>query len=472
MRNSKLIQLMETLNEDEIRGFSKYVIRINKDDSNIVKLFNYLKKNKTFFNEKKLNRKHVFTKVFENEDFRDRKILDLASDLSLQLEEFLISRFVKTSILHKNYLRAEIYEKRGLEKLALQITRKTIKNLSEKYDLTYHLNAWHLLHNQFNLGDSTEIKKGQHNELLDKINAHLDMFYMLTKMRYYAESKNREFFINKEMEDSLLNEIIKYSNKEPFCENPLFEIYKGISQLNDQSNEATYESVKKLFYQCKNKLSENEIEDIFLFLINYANTIIIKGNLAYQSELLRLYQEGFQEEMLSEYGAAFTQHYINAVILAAELNQLEWVEDFISNYSPKLKEKNQQDVNLLAEAYLLYVKSDYEKSIEKINVINFHDISYEFISRTLIVRNYYEVPDDKYPLMGYCDTFERFLMDNKFIGKKLRESNLNFVRFVKKLKRAQNKPKTLKSLYDEIGKKENLVCRKWLLKKVNELVGL
>lgn len=470
MRNSKLIQLMETLNEDEIRGFTKYVIRINKDDSNIVKIFNYLKKNRTFSDEKKLDRKYIFTKLFDNEGFNERKILDLASDLSLQLEEYLLLRFVKTSILHKNYLLTEIYKRRGLEKLALQINRKSIKNLPEKYDLTYHLNAWRLLHNQFNLGDSTEIKKGRHDELLDKINTHLDMFFMLTKMRYYTEVKNREFFINKKTEALFMNEIIEYSEKKPFSENPLFEIYKGISQLNDHPDETTYEYVKALFYQCKNKLSENEIEDIFLFLINYANTIIIRGNLAYQEELLKLYQEGFVQNMVSEYGAAFTQHYINAVILAAELNQVEWAENFICNYSSKLKEKNQQDVSLLAKAYLLHVKSDYEKSLEKINSVNFHDISYEFISRTLIIRNYYEVPDDRYPLMSRCDTFERFLMDNKFIGKKLKESNLNFVRLVKKLKRAKNKPKALKNLHDEISEKENLVCRKWLLKKVNELM--
>lgn len=470
MKNSKLIQLLETLNEDEIRGFGKHLIKINKINSNIIKLFNYLKKCKPFSDEKKLDRRYVFKELFDKQNFKGRKILDLASDLSLQLEDFFLLEFLQKSKLHKTYLLTEIYERRGLEKLALLATQKTVKSLPEKYDLAYHLDVWRLLHNQFNLGDSTEIKKGKHNQLVDRMNEHLDMFYMLTKMRYYAELKNREVFINKETEAFFMNEIIKYSDKEPFSKNPLFQIYMGISHLNDHPNEVTYESVKELFYQCKNKLSKNEIEDIFLFLINYANTIIIKGNLAYQNKLLELYQQGFKQKILSEHGVAFTQHYINAVILAAELGQLEWAKKVIDNYSTKLKKGNQQDICSLAEAYLLHVKSNYEASIEKINAISFHDISYEFISRTLIIRNYYEIPDDKYPLMSYCDSFERFLMDNKFIGRKFRESNLSFVRFVKKMNRAKNKPKVLQNLCNEIGEKENLVCRKWLLQKVNELL--
>ena len=76
-------------------------------------------------------------------------------------------------------------------------------------------------------------------------------------------------------------------------------------------------------------------------------------------------------------------------------------------------------------------------------------------------------------LISQIEAFEKFLHRSKLISVRLKEADLNNLALVKKLTtgifQKKDKSKLKESLMESINKRQNVVGKKWLTEKVNQL---
>ena len=107
MKHSKLILILMTLSEDELKEFAKFIKSpfFNKG-RNFTPYFNILKKFYPNFDHKNFTREYIFRKLRPGRKYDIRKaestLSTLSSDLLRMLEDFLIYRHLDREQIKKN----------------------------------------------------------------------------------------------------------------------------------------------------------------------------------------------------------------------------------------------------------------------------------------------------------------------------------------------------------------------------------
>jgi hypothetical protein len=162
--------------------------------------------------------------------------------------------------------------------------------------------------------------------------------------------------------------------------------------------------------------------------------------------------------------------YRNIFSSALSAGEPGWAEEFIKEYSKKLKKEYQVPVSSLAYASLYFSLKQYGKVLEYLNKTAFIDFGDKVIVKTLIAKTYFETGEIE-SLLHHLDTFSHFLSSSQSLSDSYKNSYKNFLSLLKKLVALIEKPEpfTLSRLVDETAKSSEISEKKWLMEKMNEL---
>jgi hypothetical protein len=162
--------------------------------------------------------------------------------------------------------------------------------------------------------------------------------------------------------------------------------------------------------------------------------------------------------------------YLQILNAALALNEIQWAENFIKNYTIKLQPDIQQSMKCLAYAFLNFNTKEYRKVLKYMNKVEFTDIQDKFFARTLTARSYYEL-NELETLLNYIESSKRFLVNNPSVSAMSRIYIYNFFKYIKKivlLKENKDLGKIF-VLRKEIQRNKEVSNTKWLLEKLSEL---
>ena len=117
MHASKLIQLLKSLNAEEIRWLAKFVRSpyYNSHDE-VIALFDYIRKYYPACTSRKLEKEVAFKALLPNEPYSDRRMRLLMFRLSDLVEQFLIAQRLKNNDFDRQkYLLEELAERQFYE---------------------------------------------------------------------------------------------------------------------------------------------------------------------------------------------------------------------------------------------------------------------------------------------------------------------------------------------------------------------
>lgn len=466
MKNSKLIGLLASFNGNEWRAFGDFVRSpyFNKNRE-LIRLTDYLKKEAARdFPEDKLAREVVFSAIFPRKKYDDKQMNYAMSQLLKLAEQFIgLQRYEVEPVLPA-YHQLEAYVERDIEKNYNYIFRQTQDRVAASELRNADLYFQHYLLAE--VADAHFAKKNvrQYDPNLQAAADFLDLFYLAKKLRYLCMMLDQQKFIQSDYQLNLLAEIKAILATRRFSDEPAIEVYHALLLMLSETNAAQhFRAFTARLQRHLHLFPAEEQRVLYQFAINFCIHRIRLGEKNYTQNLMQLYREGVEQEVLLDNGQISPWTFKNMVKLGLGLQQYDWVESFVRQYSEKLEADKRTDAYHFNLADLFYHRQHYDEALFHLNQVEFSDIHYQLGAKVMLLKIYYETEATE-AFLSLISSFKIFLLRNKRVPKSVKMPYENFVNLAYELFKSDRE--NTEVLRTKIQETKMLNDRTWLLQRV------
>lgn len=472
MREGKLYQTILELTGHELNRLHRFIQSpfFNRNES-LIKLFEWIKNDLKEDKKLPIQKEAIWFVCFNRkEKFDDGRFRKLQSDLLKLVEEYYAQEVFEANPIHKaKYLLDAIYNER-LEELQTSAL-KTAKRLSEEQKLkpaSFYYYRYEIEQSTFNLTRLQTERSAKSN--IEEIAENLDRFYLAEKLRYYCTILNHQHLADLNYKMLFIDEIIDHVEANDYSDTPPIVIYHQILLSYKEPNDKKhFNSIKSLIEQHIHIFPETEVKEILDSALNYCIKKMNAGETEFVREAFSLYQDWLERDLLQVRGNIDPFHFKNIVTAGLRLNEFDWVENFIHVYSLKMDESHRFNALTFNLAQLYFYKKEYQKVIQKLNLVEYDDMTYNLNSKTLLMASYYEL-DEIEALGSLLDTFRVYLNRNKELPATRRKHYLTTISLVRRLSKITNgDTKQIEKLTNEVETTQGVVSKNWILEKLAAL---
>ncbi len=469
MRGTKLYNALVQLNGYELNRLQRFVMSpyFNQNDA-ITKLFIWLKDDLKEDKGYDISKEELWILCFDSKDkFNDGRFRKLQSDLLKLVEEYYAQEAFEANPIHKaKYLLDSIYEK-SLENLQSGVI-KTAQRLSEEQVLkpaSFYYFKYEIEQSTFNLNRHIIERSTKSN--IEQIAENLDRFYLAEKLRYYCTILNHKHLAALDYKMLFIDDIIRHVEEHDYNDIPPIQIYYQILlTYKKPEDKKHYDQLKILIDKYISLFPEFEAKEILDAALNYSLKRMNAGETAYINETFELYKNFLESGILLVKGQITPWSFKNIVTTGLRLNEFDWIEKFIQNYSHKLDPKLRVNAITFNMAQFYFYKRDYTQVIRQLSQVEYDDMTYNLNSKTLLMASYYEL-DEIEALGSLLDTFRIYLSRNKELPQVRRKHYLNTISIVRRLSKiASGDKKEIDKLRKEVEGPQGVVSKNWILEKL------
>lgn len=477
MEGSKLIALLQSIRSEEWRWLAKWVRSpYYNNNERVVDLFDHLRKYAPAFDAPKLDKEQVFAHLFPGQPYEDRRLRLIMFRLSELVEGFLVAqRLDRDQTAYQQLLQAELGARnqydwfvRKNQELAEQLEQRPVR------DEDYYLARWHqqsdlFFHPQTN-------RYGYNADQLGEMMHNLDAFFLLSKLYFSAELRNRQNILPEQHAIVLLDESLVLASENPvFSSDLVLQAYRDMYRLMESPEDETiFERLEEIAFHRLSLFRPDRQSALLQYLINTTIRFYNMGKEQYLGKQFRLYQLGLANDLLFEEGALPDDTFLNIVVTATMLEELHWTEAFLKRYTPCLPAEQQLDANNLGMAYWRFAKGDFSSCNDSLRQVGSNDLKYLLRVKSLSLRTYFELflqDASYYDLVVYeSQAFEKFLRRNGKMTNQRAQAYLNLASYLRKLTRlkanVQHTSDQLGELRTNLEKESAIIAKSWLMEKL------
>ena len=479
MHQTKLIQLLKGLDQEEVNRFSKFVRSpFYNTNPTVVKLFEVLKSAHPDYTARRLKKETVFQKLYPGKPFHYQLMNNLRRQLAqLVREYFVVLENEQDGFLKKKTL-VQAYGKRNMYVFYEKGTARLVEEIEKtpNRDVQYYLDKMEL-RNKFYLHPLTSTYRLAEDYGLEML-ALLDKYYTLNKIKMSTELQVRSPALFEKINKDLLGNVLELAAQKFADNNSLFLLYPLLFNLNiKKDDDDNFRQANKLYKENIEKINGENRGVILGHLINYSVQKINNGIFEFYREAFELYRFGLEQKILIEKNKITEITFNNIVSLGGILQEYNWCVDFIEEYGKLLDESIREYVLALANAELAFRKGNYNEVIGELLNADFPMALYKLKAKHLLVQSYFESysRDEKYFefLLAQIEAFEKFTRRNKELDSLRKKGILHFLSAVKYL--TMNKV-DLESSHEAKAKYQQkikgqrpLFGKSWLMEKIEQL---
>jgi hypothetical protein len=416
------------------------------------------------------NEKEVWKQVFGMAKYNKAKFIRLLSDTVKKIEHFLvIDRFQQEKSLQYAW-QLEIMNERKLHKHVPELMGLALRkheNLA-KHDADFYYTGF-LLQQQKNMFlENKELRSAEKN--LEEVIRSLDTYYLVQKLKYCAAMLHYKNFLAVEGDIPLINEILQYLESGKFEMVPAINIYRLIIlSYTDKNGDPHFAKLKELIVAHHTLFTIDEVKNMYVFAMNYCIIQINDGKSTYLKEILYLYKQALENDVLLNDGQLSQWDYKNIVTTALRVKEFKWAEQFLNDYKNRLPKEDRVNAYTFNLARYYFFVQKYDLVLRLLQEVKYNDIFYQLDSKITLLKTYYELGEWQ-PLDSLKDSFRILLRRKKLITPQQKANYNNLLKFSIRLFKVdvKDKPK-LNALKREITLATNVADKSWLVEKVNEL---
>ncbi len=478
---NKFLRIIESFRENELGEFRKFVSSpyVASGRNYLPVLNEILRQRASMRNDISLEELHK--RLYPGKKYSAQTLKNRLSELFRIAEEFLIHKSIEKDVIEREKLLLSALIERNLHKFFGSSYKKALIKLDNIPDDD----------NKFN--NFIELQKVylQHLIMTGKFETYFPQYYensiyqtclsFISLFEFGIEFRQQDY-LNRKYDFNIVPEILKRINFEEFAKNssysdsPIFRLtllfnhlYKCFENLE---NETDYFEARKIFKELKPRLSDEVKLKIFMMSIYYCTHKQNQGLKKYKIELLNLYREKLESGFTADFSANSypLNNFRDYVLIGIDLNELEWVESFLNEYSKYLPDATRDDEVNISRSKIDLALSHYRESLEHLqnikptNFIHYLDVS------TLKLCNYYELGmiEESY---SEIDKFKHYIRNHKELPKVHRTYASNFLKIYSMLLRAKTDPKfgDIELIRKQIKSTSFINKAGWIMKKLLEL---
>lgn len=438
MQNSKLIEILRTLETKELTRFKEYVHSPFFNKHKVVsKLCNYILSFAPKFDHYKLSKEAIFKHLFPKETYNSTTIYTYTSNLLLLLTDYLATlRFEENQLQVKLYA-LQALRSRGLAK-QFNATAKQYSSLLEKTikDRDYHYYQAEL----YSEYDRINPVRNQDQNIQLK-DTELEIVFLIDKMQIACDMINRNSIIGSNYKTSGIDLVLEWleSDKGYYLEFPEVRINYTIYKLIKTDKKEYYDDLRMFLADKTHLYPKSKIKLIYDYLINHCIKKMNTGDLDYFREFFELHRFLLEEEvLLLEDGTLDEWDYKNIVTAGARLKEFDWVEKFIYDYKDFVKLSARENVFNYNLAYYYFSNNNYTKTLQLLHQVEFTDPSY-YIGAKIIQLKCYYVLGELEASLSLIATFKNYVQRSKVLSDYKKEMNQNMLKMAKKIIHLESK---------------------------------
>jgi hypothetical protein len=461
------------MSSQEIKALDAYLKDNILKSSKEYQLFQYLIKLHPELEGDSVDVGHILKKLFKKANSAEnrKELSNLGHVLSKSIKAFLTDAEFQNNELEPEFLLASAYSRLGQKDLLDKLIDKR-----KKKGLSEGLNSWHSwhLHRLYTLRyfSNFTLKTALEENSLDQSLLHLDQAYLASKVRLKQEKEVLDeirglAYLSIESETDLWMRVRSSTSK-----NNYIELYVLSDQMLNKQDEASFHLLKKKLLQIGTLLDRNEHINLLVSLINFTSFATKRGEIKFYKEAADLLQYGLETKLLFEDDHISPEIFINLINTTCEAKQLILAQQLFEQWQPVLPPNLSQETSIATQARLDFfnknfknVPDPFEKNITFVNQL------LELNLKTTALQSQYEMQWDDELLLTRCENFESTLRRKRDQFSDLHKNSFgNFVKMVEALIKMRAHP-TSKNLAKKLEDYKQIVCKVWLIKKVNELKG-
>ena len=467
MQESRLLKLLSTLSKDELKGLRGFIRSpfANKRRE-VVALFDILEKplrsGKTI-----PDKQVVYRQVFPGAAYDDHRIRMAMSFLFQATGQFLAVReFMEDKPLFQRRL-SGIFRQRQLPDLFIKTWEEAGKQQAQQpgrnadfFEGQYQLS---LEKYRFDV-DNQSADRIDFQDLSDQ----LDRAFLARKLWQACFMLSHQTVRHTHYDFGLLNNAVSYLEKTGYLDVPAISVYYYCWRSLIRPGEKThFQHFKKLLMQNGDLFPGAELRDLYLLAINFCIRRYNEGSQDYLPEQFELYREGFSKGYFISDGALSRYTYQNAATIGLVLRELEWVERFVHEYRPYLREEYREGLFSFNLARLEYQRRELGKALLLLQKAEYKDLLLNLAAKTLQLKIFYELQEFD-TLESHLQAIRTFIRRKKVMGYH-RENYLNTVHFTQKILESRLFDKKERAaLRREISETGALAEKEWLLAMIAE----
>ena len=487
MLKSKIIDVLKTFTQEELKNFRNYINSpFHNSNKNVVKLFELIRKHGPGYDSPAIQKEKLFRKLYPSKKYSDIVIRILLSDLLKLSEDFLAyQRYIKTPLAEEMFLLEEL-KNRNLDSLF----NKVIKEAEQHLDMAggmndaYFLNRYEIENLKVNYLISKDKQTGSGLALLKKGEYLVDYFLVnvmniVQELNERAEVLNEKFSFNLTEEfimNTSLDKVINYMKTANYSYHPIIEMhyYMYLSSL-DHESDLYYLKFRESVVKNLHLFHNEEKFNLLLALESCCVSRLKTDRVKIYEDLIEVYELMLASNVFSESSKGYMQANLfrNIFYTAVVLKRYEWAEKFVYDYHDHLLPEQKNDMYNYTKALLNFEKDNFETALEFIGKVNHSFFVFKFEARVLMMKIYYELRSFE-PALSLIDSFSHFLTKNKIVSDSFRDPFMFFNKYMKILIKisSENKSvdkKDLEFLKKEIQNSRHFFSRRWILEKTDEL---
>lgn len=485
MPGTRLIKILKTLSTDEMNSFGVFLHSpFFKRSRNTIGLYNYLLDIHPEFKEELLDQIKVFKKLFPKEDFNERRIRNLISDLTKSAEDFLSQITYQQDqldyylSLSKGYCDRCLFDE--MSRVNKTIGEKLKNSLLSQKD--YIMKNKQLSHLKLRY---SEERKDFENlvkciEDLNELNVFQFISEYIDTMRYkeiykknFAKYKENPFVkdILKEINPKKLIKVFEkgnYADSSDIALNTKLHYHK-LNAIKNNRNDEYFNSFRNLLLENISNLNRSERCLFFTDLLDYCAA---RQSKEFYGEGLKIYKKMYDS---NSYSPSENQYcdvvlYRNIILFSNSQKDDQWFKDLTEKYLHTLHPDYRNNIKHFAYSDFYFRNKEFEKALEHNSKITQDFFFYKADVRYLLLKIYYELNyfDEARELLV---TFKNFVKHNKEFTDFFKKTYFMFLNLYEELLEIKSgKSKTSPSVFKtRVNKKVKISFMPWMIEKANEL---
>ena len=452
MFQPKIITLLATFTSEDWRECGHYLRGRYREGNEILTLYSALKHQKL----------RLTRPVFEMEEIRidhfnkitKKSFNNLLSKLYGKIEEYFIHHTLQQDVIKSKLTLLKALSDRGLykefDKKAEELEQVLLDE--NRVDLYDELHLMQLNHMRF--FSNNPIKNHRGSQLLSDLSSSSEHF--LRQYNQLVEATNIHFQqVTKENDP-----IAQSKTTKPQTDQIIRELYN----LKNNPTDVTFRKLKDTITSASSNINK-ELETIILeFLIHNAHQRIKSGDLSIVSNLLELYEYGFDSGTLLSNQTMTENKLINVVVVACANENFEKAYDLLYKYSDLLLKGTRTQTILIATALIKFYSGEYANLYASIKDVSFKTTPQQIRRRWMLLCAAYKLMGtDKFYMNGLLKNYNSYLYNNRSkLSSSGFEGSMNLSRAIYMMLQGDNK----EEIADFVNSCKHLIFKTWILKEV------
>lgn len=306
----------------------------------------------------------------------------------------------------------------------------------------------------------------------------LDRYYWCNKLRMACDMANRNRAINADYQCHFLETLLARFRQQPplLAESPALQTYYQALMMLSSEEERHYRALRELLSLHHGVFSLEELQDLYDYAQNYCVKQINSGHATFYSDILALYKEMLDRQILLRQGYLTQWSYINIVTAGIRLKAFEWTEQFVHTYRGQLDPEVQANVFNYSLAALQFEQQEYLAALRTLQGVEFSDAFYHMAAKIIQLKSYYELEEEE-ALFSLLEASRKYIKRNQQLSTYQKQSNANFLRMIVRLQKLRSKPSSSRQtataaarLLSRIDEQPHLANKEWLQQKAEGLM--